>query len=139
MLIHDFSSLNFAAGFFGVRTYQSDYHLLIVPETGSVNNTLAAPETCSNANNPDIGGIGTTLAEKWMAKYLVPATRRLAPMIQGVNLTIVDVFEMQMTCVHEVNVFFWAFPIEVTDIRTDGSTWLFKVLRSLHRRRMERV
>lgn len=95
--------LNFAAGFFGVRTYKTDYHQLITVENGGINNTLASPETCDNANNPNIGGLGTALAQKWIAKYLAPATTRLAPMVHGVDLNIIDIFEMQLTCAYEVS------------------------------------
>lgn len=72
-------------------------------ESDGVNNTLAASKTCPNANKADIGGLGNTLAEKWIVKYLETATKRLAPMIEGVNLTRSDVFEMQLTCAYEVS------------------------------------
>jgi hypothetical protein len=94
--------LNFAAGFFGVRTYQADYHQLVMVESGGVNNTLAPYEVCPNANSADIGGQGTIFAEKWIAVYLESATKRLASMITGVDLSATDVYEMQLTCAYEV-------------------------------------
>lgn len=97
-----FLRLNFAAGFFGVRTYATDYHQLIMVENGGVNNTLSPSEVCPNANNADIGGLGTTQLEKWAAIYLKPATQRIGSMITGVNLTATDLFEMQLTCAYEV-------------------------------------
>jgi hypothetical protein len=102
-LTFTFLRLNFAAGFFGVRTYETDYHQLIMVESGGINNTLAPYEVCPNSNKAEIGGQGSTMAEKWIAVYLEPATKRLAPMISGVNLTIIDLFEMQLTCAYEVS------------------------------------
>jgi hypothetical protein len=72
-------------------------------ESDSVNNTLAPYEVCPNANNAEIGGQGSTMAEKWIAVYLEAATKRLASMITGdLTISITDVFEMQLTCAYEV-------------------------------------
>jgi hypothetical protein len=95
--------LNFAAGFFGVRTYESDYHQLVTIEGGGFNNTLAPYFVCPNSFNPAIGGQGTAMATKWINIYLKAATKRLASMITGVDLTVTDVFEMQQTCAYEVS------------------------------------
>lgn len=46
------SALNFAAGFFGIPMYQTDYHQLIVIESSGFNNTLAPYDTCLNSNLP---------------------------------------------------------------------------------------
>lgn len=97
-----YSSLNFAAGFFGVRTYTTDYHQLITVESSGINNTLAPYLVCPNANN-DIGALGGVQAGKWMAIYLAPGTKRLGSMIKGVNLTVTDLFDMQLTCAYEVS------------------------------------
>jgi len=71
-------------------------------ESDSVNNTLAPYEVCPNANNAEIGGQGSTMAEKWIAVYLEAATKRLASMITGdLTISITDVFEMQLTCAYE--------------------------------------
>lgn len=72
-------------------------------ESGGINNTLAPFEVCPNANKAEIGGQGSAMAEKWIAVYLEPAAKRLAPMITGVNLTITDLFEMQLICAYEVS------------------------------------
>ena len=72
-------------------------------ESDGINNTLAPSEVCPNANTAAIGGQGSTMAEKWIAVYLEPAAKRLAPMIVGVSLTITDLFEMQLTCAYEVS------------------------------------
>ena len=97
-----FPRLNFAAGFFDVRTYQTDYNQLIMIESAGFNNTLAPYDNCPNANN-DIGSQGIVFAEKWIAIYLESATKRLARKITGVNLTTTDLYNMQLTCAYEVN------------------------------------
>ncbi|KAH7890476.1 histidine phosphatase superfamily [Phlebopus sp. FC_14] len=96
------SALNFAAGFFDVRTYESDYHQEIIIEASGFNNTLAPYETCNNANTDSIGYYGSTQANKWSQIYLQSALSRLQPMITGYNLTIDDLSNMQMMCAYEV-------------------------------------
>jgi len=71
-------------------------------ESSGFNNTLAPFDVCPNANKAEIGGQGSAMAEKWIAVYLESAAERLAPMITGVELTITDLFEMQLTCAYEV-------------------------------------
>ena len=102
ILTNCFLRLNFAAGFFDVRTYQTDYNQLIMIESSGFNNTLAPNEACPNANNA-IGGQGSVFAEDWITIYLESATKRLAPMITGVNLTTTDLYNMQLACAYEVN------------------------------------
>jgi hypothetical protein len=115
--------LNFAAGFFGVRTYETDYHQLIMVESGGFNNTLAPFAACPNAEKADIGWHGSIMAKKWSAIYLEFATRKLAPMITGVNLTTTDLYDMQLACAYEVS------QVAYVTFRThklvpDGRTWL---------------
>lgn len=95
------SRLNFAAGFFGVPMYQTEYHQVITIENPGFNNTLAPYDTCTNANN-DIGNFGSVQAGKWVSIYLQGALKRLAPQIKGVNLTVSDLFGMQQACAYEV-------------------------------------
>ncbi|THV07666.1 phosphoglycerate mutase-like protein [Dendrothele bispora CBS 962.96] len=103
------SALHFAAGFFGVRRYTTDYHQLIEIEADGFNSTLAPYEVCPNANN-NISSFGTVQATKWIAQYLVPAQKRLSPFIDGFNLTTMDVFNMQTLCAYEtVSLGFSAF------------------------------
>ena len=71
-------------------------------ESANFNNTLAPYEVCSNAVN-NIGEQGVVFAGKWIAIYLESATKRLAPMITGMNLTITDLYNMQLACAYEVN------------------------------------
>ncbi|TFK51909.1 phosphoglycerate mutase-like protein [Heliocybe sulcata] len=93
------SALNFAAGFFGVQSYQTDYHQLIMEEPVdniAYNNTLAPFYSC-----PNFGGNGRSLGE-WEEKYLQPALERISSMIQGINFTISDMAAMQQTCIYEM-------------------------------------
>ncbi|KAH7912604.1 histidine phosphatase superfamily [Hygrophoropsis aurantiaca] len=95
------SALNFAAGFFEVRTYLEDYHQEIIIEADGFNNTLAPYGTCSNSNVENIGYYGDGQSAKWAAIYLQKALKRLQPMIQGYNLTITDLGNMQDLCAYE--------------------------------------
>jgi hypothetical protein len=94
------SALHFAAGFFGVQSYQNDYHQVIEIEADGFNSTLAPYDQCPNANNA-IGDLGTEATTAWSEVYLVDAQKRLSAFLPGFNLTIADVFAMQETCPYE--------------------------------------
>ncbi|KAJ8702460.1 hypothetical protein PTI98_001171 [Pleurotus ostreatus] len=94
------SALHFAAGFFGVQTFQQDYHQLIIPESAGMNNTLAAGEVCPNANN-DIAAFGILQSLKWANIYLQPTLKRLQKSIDGLELDVFDLVAMQMACAYE--------------------------------------
>ncbi|KAJ6536413.1 phosphoglycerate mutase-like protein [Mycena vulgaris] len=94
------SALHFAAGFFGVQQYQTDYHQLIEIEAQGFNTTLAPYDQCPNANNA-IAAIGTPLTNKWASSYLANAQKRLAPHLQGLALNATWLFAMQQTCAYE--------------------------------------
>ncbi|KAG1784075.1 histidine phosphatase superfamily [Suillus placidus] len=95
------SALNFAAGFFDLRTYETDYHQEIIIEANNFNNTLAPYYVCPNSNTADVGNFGSTQASKWADIYLKDARMRLQPMIQGFNLTISRLVDMQELCAYE--------------------------------------
>ncbi|KAJ7122307.1 phosphoglycerate mutase-like protein [Mycena epipterygia] len=92
--------LHFAAGFFGVQTYQQDYNQLIIIEAPGFNSTLSPYETCTNANNA-IAAFGTTQALKWATIYLAAAQTRLAPYLSGLPLSPSILVAMQQTCAYE--------------------------------------
>ncbi|KAJ7153350.1 phosphoglycerate mutase-like protein [Mycena filopes] len=94
------SALHFAAGFFGVQTYQQDYHQLIEIEAPGFNSTLAPYEVCPNANNA-IAAFGTTQALKWADVYLVGAQKRLQPFITGIALSPSVLVAVQQLCAYE--------------------------------------
>jgi len=66
-----------------------------------MNNTLAPSSACPNADT-DIGDFGSTQTDKWKKIYLQSAQSRLQAMINGYNLTIGDLFNMQSLCAYEV-------------------------------------
>ncbi|PPQ67076.1 hypothetical protein CVT25_005677 [Psilocybe cyanescens] len=94
------SALHFAAGFFGVQSYQQEYHQLITVETDGQNNTLAPYETCTNSNNA-IGQFGNVQAAKWGQVYLPPALKRLNKELKGLELNLTDLPSMQQLCAYE--------------------------------------
>ncbi|KAJ3765459.1 acid phosphatase [Lentinula raphanica] len=94
------SALHFAAGFFGVQSYQTSYYQLIEIEQQGFNNTLAPYDQCPNANN-DISGLGSQATSAWNNVYLADAQKRLAPFLPGFNLTISDLSAMQTLCPYE--------------------------------------
>ncbi|KAG2056927.1 phosphoglycerate mutase-like protein [Suillus hirtellus] len=95
------SALNFAAGFFDVRTYETDYHQEIIIEENNFNNTLAPYDVCPNVNTEDVGNFGGIQGKKWADIYLKDARKRLQPMIQGFNLTTSRLIDMQELCAYE--------------------------------------
>ena len=94
--------LHFAAGFFGVENYLTDYHQLIQIEESGFNSTLAPFYACANAENA-IGRLGSMKASNWTAIYTVPTIKRLSQYLQGVNLTASDINAMQQLCAYEVS------------------------------------
>ncbi|KAJ7432160.1 phosphoglycerate mutase-like protein [Mycena latifolia] len=94
------SALHFAAGFFGVQTYQQDYHQLIEIEAPGFNSTLAPYDMCPNSNNA-VNAFGTTQALKWATVYLAAAQKRLAPYITGLPLSPSVLVAMQQLCAYE--------------------------------------
>ncbi|KAJ3865937.1 phosphoglycerate mutase-like protein [Lentinula novae-zelandiae] len=94
------SALHFAAGFFGVQSYQNSYYQVIEIEQDGFNNTLAPYDQCPNANN-NISSLGGEATKAWNNVYLVDAQRRFAQFLPGFNLTISDVAGMQTLCPYE--------------------------------------
>ncbi|KAF4623104.1 hypothetical protein D9613_002089 [Agrocybe pediades] len=94
------SALHFSAGFFGVQSYQQEYHQLITIENDGQNNTLSPYDNCPNSNNA-IGNFGTVQSSKWAQIYLQPALKRLSKSIKGYQLQIQDLVAMQQLCAYE--------------------------------------
>jgi len=94
------SALHFAAGFFGVQSYQNSYYQLIEIEEDGFNNTLAPYDDCANANN-EIADLGTNATIAWNEVYLADALERFSADLPGMNLTIADVSGMQTICPYE--------------------------------------
>lgn len=106
------SQINWALGFFGT-TYQSTvnptfedatsaFEVVIIPEGGTENNTLASYDSCSQADDETIGYLGELDIFTYIPKYLGAATARLnnyAP--AGFELTTNDTYAMQSICAYE--------------------------------------
>ncbi|KAJ7456109.1 histidine phosphatase superfamily [Mycena latifolia] len=94
------SALNFAAGFFGVQSYQNDYHQLIELDGDVIVNSTLAPWNCPILDS-DVAAYGSDQAAKWAQVYLAPAQKRLAPYISGLPLSISLLSSMQSVCAYE--------------------------------------
>jgi hypothetical protein len=67
-----------------------------------VNNTLAPYQTCPNDSNPAIGDRGMYYVKQWVGVYLPKAHARIQALLEGVRLSLEDVYAMQMMCAYEV-------------------------------------
>ncbi|KAF7364289.1 Acid phosphatase [Mycena sanguinolenta] len=94
------SALHFAAGFFGVQEYQTDYHQLIEIESPGFNSTLAPYDQCPNGVNA-IAMAATNFTTQWASIYLADAQKRLAPHLKGLELTPLLLVAMQQLCSYE--------------------------------------
>ncbi|KAI5475288.1 phytase [Pseudohyphozyma bogoriensis] len=94
------SALNFAGGFFGIP-YEDQYHQLITVEWPGFNNTLSPYMTCKNAGRRDLSKGNEKVAE-WLSIYLTPAQSRIQAQMSGLDLTLRDIYNLQMLCAYEV-------------------------------------
>lgn len=110
------SQINWALGFFGPSFYErpdptlsafgngSLFDVLIIPEGGTENNTLASYDSCFAdflVNNGDLGD--RDLLFRYVPLYLANATQRMqqyAP--QGFEFTVNDTYAMQSICAYEI-------------------------------------
>ncbi|TFY65739.1 hypothetical protein EVG20_g5356 [Dentipellis fragilis] len=94
------SALQFAAGFFGVQSYQTSYHQQIDINAHGFNTTLAPFRTCSNVFT-NVAAYAGQRANEWARIYTRPIIKRLSKHIKGVDLTSTDVMAMQQACAYE--------------------------------------
>ncbi|KAH9847991.1 phosphoglycerate mutase-like protein [Lenzites betulinus] len=94
------SALNFALGFFG-HPLEGKYQQLITIEDHGFNNTLAPSKTCPNAHNTTKGDRATAFVREWANVYLPDALARLRPQLDGLELSMEDVYSMQQLCAYE--------------------------------------
>ncbi|KAI0824475.1 phosphoglycerate mutase-like protein [Trametes gibbosa] len=94
------SALNFALGFFG-HPLDGKYQQLITIEDHGFNNTLAPSKTCPNAHDSTKGDRAIPYVRQWAEVYLPDALARLRPQVDGINLSIEDVYTMQQLCAYE--------------------------------------
>lgn len=106
------SEINWALGFFGpsfqkipnptLANFTSEFDVVIIPEGGTENNTLASYDSCFNDNDPVIGFLGDLDLFTYIPKYLGAATARLqkyAP--TGFTFAVNDTYAMQSICAYE--------------------------------------
>lgn len=106
------SEINWALGFFGpsfelvpnptIANATSPFKVVIIPEGGTENNTLASYDSCFNDNDATIGYLGDADLFTYIPHYLESATariQRLAP--SGFKFTTNDTYAMQSICAYE--------------------------------------
>ena len=100
------TQINWALGFFGpsyqatpvptLGNWTSPFNVVIIPEGGTENNTLASYDSCFNDNEDVPGFIGDLNLLSYLPVYLSDAQSRLAQYVPSTfNLTINDTFAMQ--------------------------------------------
>ncbi|KAL5497776.1 hypothetical protein ACEPAH_2707 [Sanghuangporus vaninii] len=97
------SADNFAAGFFGIPDYLTNYRRVITIENSVVGNNNTLAPNCANRDRSDISSLGGTMANKWRDIYLQDALARLSPQTEGLDLTTSDLVGMQELCAYETN------------------------------------
>jgi hypothetical protein len=108
------SQISWALGFFGpsfqtvpnpnLGNWTAPFEVVVIPEGGSENNTLASYDSCFNIIFPLIGAIGDLDVFEYIPVYLGPATARLqayAP--AGFTFNTNDTYAMQSICAYEYN------------------------------------
>jgi Histidine phosphatase superfamily (branch 2) len=106
------SQISWALGFFGpsfevtpnptIANFTDLFNVVIIPEGGTENNTLASYDSCFNDNLSPGGIIGDLILETYVPIYLKNATSRLqqyAP--SGFKLSVNDTYAMQSICAYE--------------------------------------
>ena len=107
------SAINWALGFFGTSyelkpdytlvNASADYNLVVIPEGGTENNTLASYDSCFNDNQPLLGYLGDYDLYTYIPLYLSNTTARLQQYVpQGFVLNNNDTYAMQSICAYEV-------------------------------------
>ncbi|SCV68108.1 BQ2448_229 [Microbotryum intermedium] len=95
------SSLNFAAGFFGIPEYETDFDLLPMIEWPGFNCTLSPYMTCPNAADPKLT-VGKQKMDEWSNIYLAEAVKRMQGLVEGVEIKTSDALNAQMLCAYEL-------------------------------------
>ncbi|KAF2490043.1 3-phytase [Lophium mytilinum] len=107
------SQINWSLGFFGtsfetvpnpkLENFTAPFDLVIIPEGGTENNTLASYDSCFNDDNDPTGQLGDLDLEGYIPMYLKTATARMqqfAP--SGFSFTANDTYAMQSLCAYEM-------------------------------------
>ena len=107
------SEINWSLGFFGpsfetmpnpnLTNASAPFNVVVIPEGGTENNTLASYDSCFNDNDDVIGYLGDDDLFTYIPKYLKNATTRMqqyAP--SGFIFTTNDTYAMQSICAYEM-------------------------------------
>ena len=106
------SEINWALGFFGpsfeivpnpnITNASTPFNVVVIPEGGTENNTLASYDSCTNDNDDVIGFLGDDDLFTYIPKYLTNATARMQQ-YAGKNFTFTtnDTYAMQSICAYE--------------------------------------
>ncbi|CAK7213260.1 hypothetical protein SBRCBS47491_001742 [Sporothrix bragantina] len=108
------SQVSWALGFFGpsyqpvndidptLSNWTAPFSVVVIPEGGTENNTLAAYDSCHNDGLEPTVDLGDVEMWPYVAKYLAAATKRLQPYAPtGFTLTTNDTYAMQSLCAYE--------------------------------------
>jgi hypothetical protein len=101
------TAVAWADGFFTLYNQTDKYTLLKIPAAPGLNNTLASFYSCKNFLNGALGTAGASNALYYpIGNYLSNTVIRLSQyMPSDINLTIFDVFILQLLCPYEYTVF----------------------------------
>ncbi|KAI0072842.1 phosphoglycerate mutase-like protein [Panus rudis PR-1116 ss-1] len=94
------SALNFAIGFFGYPL-EGQYLQSVTIEAKGFNNTLSPYKTCPNARTSGKSDRSLYYVREWAGVYLADAHARLAPLLEGYDLSIEEIYTMQQMCAYE--------------------------------------
>ncbi|EXJ60560.1 hypothetical protein A1O7_04713 [Cladophialophora yegresii CBS 114405] len=108
------TQISWTLGFFGpsfqptpnptLGNWTSPFNVVVIPEGGTENNTLASYDSCFNDNNDVPGYIGDLDLLSYLSVYLPGAQSRLSQYVPGdFNLTMNDTFALQTLCAYETN------------------------------------
>ena len=100
------TQITWALGFFGpsfqftpsetLANFTSPFNVVIVPEGGTENNTLASYDSCTNSDDDVIGYLGDLDLLSYLPLYLSSAQSRLSQYVpSGFNLSVNDTYAMQ--------------------------------------------
>jgi hypothetical protein len=86
-----------------IANFTAPFDVVIIPEGGTENNTLASYDSCFNDNNATIGDLGDLDLLAYLSIYLKSATARMqkyAP--PGFTFNVNDTYAMQSICAYEM-------------------------------------
>jgi len=145
------SQINWALGFFGptyetvpvpkLTNYTSGdfFDLVIIPEGGTENNTLASYDSCFNDFLVGIGDLGDQDVFTYIPRYLQNATSRLQKYVSAdFKLSTNNTYAMQLLCAYGKFISRRVVTDHLTAIRARLPRHV-RLLRLLHRRRMVRL